>query len=205
MPHRKSLRRRHEPGHLHELTFSTYRQIPLLTNDCWRTYFCEALTAALPNARCGLIAWVLMPEHVHLLVLPGWNDDAAGSGDDDVPRRLSRLLAATKRPTSVRVKADLKSSPAGGRLLARLTVRERPGKTAFRFWQEGAGYDRNLLTPSAVAAAIDYIHANPVRRGLVERSTDWLWSSARQFAGDGNLADARHPPLTRLPPEFWSE
>ena len=200
VPHRKSVRRTHEPGHLHELTFSTYRRLPVLTNDHWRRYFCEALAAALPEAGCGLVAWVLMPEHVHLLVLP---DRDFGDDDADVPARLSRLLAAAKRPVAVRVKADLAAAPAGARLRDRLTVRERPGKTAFRFWQEGAGYDRNLYTPAAVAAAVDYLHANPVRRRLVNRPTDWLWSSAREFAADGEQADPRHPPLTAVPPDLW--
>ena len=200
MPHRKSLRRRHEPGHLHELTFSTLRRLPVLTNDRWRAYFCEALTAALTKTRCGLIAWVVMPEHVHLLVLP---DRRPGDDDGNVPGRLSRLLAATKRATSVRVKANLVTSANGTRLLARLTVRERPGKSAFRFWQEGAGYDRNFHTPAAIAAAVDYIHANPVRRGLVKRPVDWPWSSARQFAADGEPVDDRHPPLAAVPADLW--
>ena len=30
---------------------------------------------------------------------------------------------------------------------------------------------------------IDYIHTNPVRRGLVARVEDWEWSSARWYAG----------------------
>ena len=202
VPHRKKLRRVHDPGHLHELTFSTYRRKPLLTNDRWRGFVCEALAAALESTRCGLVAWVLMPEHAHLLVLPAPDpDDPAGAG---VPGRLSRLLAATKRPASVRVKADLAASPAGTRLLEDLTVRERPGKTAFRLWQEGAGYDRNLHAPNAVAAAIDYVHANPVRRGLCRRPEDWAWSSARQFE-TGAPADPIHPPLASLPPEFFTD
>jgi REP-associated tyrosine transposase len=32
-------------------------------------------------------------------------------------------------------------------------------------------------------AMIDYIHANPVRRGLVARAEDWEWSSARWYEG----------------------
>ncbi len=32
-------------------------------------------------------------------------------------------------------------------------------------------------------SGIDYIHANPVRRGLVARAEDWEWSSARWYAG----------------------
>ncbi len=30
---------------------------------------------------------------------------------------------------------------------------------------------------------IDYVHMNPVRRGLVARATDWRWSSAGWFEG----------------------
>ena len=35
-----------------------------------------------------------------------------------------------------------------------------------KVWQEGPGFDRNLLTVKAVQAALDYIHTNPVKRGL---------------------------------------
>ncbi|HEX2475460.1 MAG TPA: hypothetical protein VHK01_11970 [Lacipirellulaceae bacterium] len=51
-------------------------------------------------------------------------------------------------------------------------------QTCFRFWQEGPGYDRNVTTPAVIEAAIEYIHMNPVRRGLVKRAVDWKWSSA---------------------------
>ena len=30
---------------------------------------------------------------------------------------------------------------------------------------------------------IEYIHANPVRRGLVAQPEDWEWSNARWYAG----------------------
>jgi putative transposase len=52
-----------------------------------------------------------------------------------------------------------------------------------RFWQPGGGYDRNITSTEALRAMIDYIHANPVRRGLVARPEDWEWSSARWYAG----------------------
>jgi putative transposase len=66
-------------------------------------------------------------------------------------------------------------------LLRRLTVRERPGKHCFRFWQEGPGYDRNINSVEALQASVNYIHMNPVRRGLCEKPTDWPWSSARYY------------------------
>jgi hypothetical protein len=52
-----------------------------------------------------------------------------------------------------------------------------------RFWQPGGAYDRNITTPGALRAMIDYVHAHPVRRGLVARAEDWDWSSAPWYAG----------------------
>ena len=46
MAHRKTVRHFHEPGHLHELTFSCYRRMPLLTNDSWREKLARCVDAA---------------------------------------------------------------------------------------------------------------------------------------------------------------
>jgi REP element-mobilizing transposase RayT len=40
---------------------------------------------------------------------------------------------------------------------------------------------------------IEYIHDNPVRRGLVEKATDWVWSSARFYAGEINVSILMDP------------
>ena len=66
--------------------------------------------------------------------------------------------------------------------LARVTVREGQ-RVRRRFWQPGGGYDRNVASLEALRAMIDYIHANPVRRGLAAKAEDWPWSSARWYAG----------------------
>ena len=68
--HRKTVRRFHEPGDCHELTFSCFRRMPLLTNDDWRGMLAESLDRAMVGQSCRLIAYVFMPEHVHLLVQP---------------------------------------------------------------------------------------------------------------------------------------
>ena len=112
-----------------------------------------------------------MPEHVHLMVYPLPDADT-----------IDALLKAIKRPFSYRIKQLLIQSRS--RLLERLTIHQRPGVTTFRYWQEGPGYDRNFIKPSTVLAAIDYLHHNPVRRGLVKRAVDWKWSSARYYLLD---------------------
>src|SRR5262249_41358222 len=85
---------------------------------------------------------------------------------------------------------------AGSPLLERLRVLERPGIHCFRFWQEGAGYDRNLRTVKAVEGAIACIHQNPVRRQLCETAADRRWCSARNYQHDGEGAGRAEVPPT---------
>lgn len=73
----------------------------------------ESISRATANHEFDLIAFVFMPEHVHLLVLPRTTDC-----------RISGLMKAIKRPYSDRIKPLLKQSNA--ELLKKLTIRQRP-------------------------------------------------------------------------------
>jgi len=85
-------------------------------------------------------------------------------------------------------------------------VRERPGKTCFRFWQEGPGYDRNIFTADVVEHSLDYIHQNPVRRKLCRRAVDWQWSSARFYLGSpAREQPAMLPHVDGLPEGVFDE
>jgi putative transposase len=187
---RKTVRRGHEPGDCHELTFSCYRGMPLLTNDVWRTMLAESVDRAMHRHEFSLVAFVFMPEHVHLLVFP-----------QGAEPRLDLLLKAIKRPFSLRIKQTLIAAQSP--LLKRLTIRERPGVDRFRFWQEGGGYDRNMWSEAVVLAAIDYIRMNPVRRGLSDHVVRWKWSSAGFYHDLDAVIDTRLPEITRLPAEFF--
>ena len=134
-PHRKRIKHHHNPGDFHELTFSTYRRVPLLTNDIWRTELSRCINLANQT-------------HQFSSFVHNWLEEAR--------------------------------SP----LLGKLIIRERPGKFCFRFWQEGAGFDRNLFTAKAIQGSIDYIHRNPVERKLCRRAIDFRWSSGRYYFSD---------------------
>lgn len=167
----KTVRHFHEPGDLHELTFSCYVRRPWFLNESRCAALSECIDAAFREQSFHLVAFVIMPEHVHLLVEPR-----------KAKPDIGLLLARIKQPFSKWMKQELmQSNPSA---IDELTVRERPGKNCFRFWQEGPGFDRNLYTPAAVLASLDYLHTNPVKRGLCERACDWKWSSARYYLSD---------------------
>jgi putative transposase len=77
------------------LTFSCYRRLPLLTNDDWRGRLCRSIDAAGKKPDVELVGFVLMPEHVHLLVYP-----LTDSQDGNIPDYLQQL----KQPFSKEIK-----------------------------------------------------------------------------------------------------
>jgi putative transposase len=105
-----------------------------------------------------------MPEPAHLILWPRRPDS-----------RIAPILKAIKQPVGQRGVADLEAQAP--RWLPR-TTRVRGGRTRWLSWQSGGGYDRSLIEPQMLAATIDDVHQDPVRRGLVLRAEEWRWSSA---------------------------
>lgn len=167
---RKTRKTWDEPGHAHFLTYSCHRRLPLLSRDRTRRWVIDAMESTRLHHDVALWAYVIMPDHVHVLLCPRR------------PRYQMRIiLAALKRPVATSARAYL-AEHRETRWLERLTVRY-PTRRVFRFWQPGGGFDRNIFRDRTVAAVVEYIHANPVRRGLAEKPTDWEWSSARDWEG----------------------
>lgn len=183
--HRKRIKHYDLPGHVHELTFSCYQRRPLLEDDRYRILLSQSIDRATEGHGFNLLAFVYMPEHVHLLTYPTREDSL-----------VSNLLFAIKKPFSFRVKKLMEE--AADPLLEELTIRERPGKFSFRFWQEGPGYDRNITSMPAVNIAIQYLHDNPVRRALCDTAGAYKWSSYRRYFQPEAPIDGDLPKVTRL-------
>ncbi len=155
------------PRQAHELTFTCYHRYRFLEADRTRLWLVDAIQAARIKLDFAVWAYVIMPEHVHLIVCPQTADYA-----------ISNILYAVKKPVGRQALAFLKDHRPDW--LPRLT-RQRGARTERLFWQSGGGYDRNIDEPATLELMITYIHQNPVRRGLVERAVDWPWSSAGWF------------------------
>ena len=100
--------------------------------------------------------FVVMPEHVHLLI----SEPERGTVANAIQ---SLKIACAKR---------------GKRALA---TRD----TQLRFWQKRY-YDRNESEHKEFIEKLKYIHRNPVKRKLVENPEDWKWSSYRHYTSGEN-------------------
>jgi putative transposase len=180
---RKTRRTINQPGHAHELTFSCHDRLPLLSKDRSRQWLIDSLRTARQRHGFSLWAYVIMPEHVHVLLLPA--DTST----------IESILQSIKLGVSRRAMSFLRTHDAGW--MQRLKVVRPSGEAEYRFWEQGGGYDRNIIEPATAWNAVDYIHHNPVRRGLARSITDWPWSSARWYKG---LSDVLLP-MDGTPPD----
>jgi putative transposase len=128
-----------------------------------------------------------MHDHAHLIIYP------------QLPvYDIAAIRRAIKSPVAKRaIKYIEEHAP---HWLPRIT-RKRGDKVERLFWQSGGGYDRNIEKCNTLLAMIDYLHCNPVRKGLVVRARDWGWSSAAWYEGLQNDA-----PITidRIPHDWLS-
>ncbi len=121
--------------------------------------------------RYRMIAWVVMPNHVHALfqTLEGWS--------------MYTVVASWKTFTANAI----------GRIVG------HPNEPLPHVWHPEF-WDRFIRNESHLAAALAYIHNNPVKAGLVSRPEEWPWSSATP--GNAGLRNPGNAGLrTRIPSE----
>ena len=159
-PMPKGLQRHYGRGHLHFLTFSCYRRLPLLKTERARDVFVRELARVRTEYGFSLVGYVVMLEHVHLLI---------SEPNKGTPSTVLQML---KQRVSRKLRRPQHKSPAGQFRLAFPEPAERPRA----FWQ-ARFYDFNVYTNRKKREKLDYMHRNPLSRGLVKHPKDWPWSS----------------------------
>jgi putative transposase len=145
------------------------------------------MASTIPESDFSLLAFVIMPEHVHLLLVPRPRIETPDP---------KRLLLGIKRWSSYEIKRVLQER-GDHTLLDDLTV-NRSHRAVFRFWLPGGGYDRNLTSTDSVQASFDYIHNNPVKRELCRTPTEFEWTSAAQWQDPNSAVPEWMPKIDRL-------
>jgi REP-associated tyrosine transposase len=162
---RAALRRYYGRGDLHFVTFSCYRRRPFLGTARARNTFVRMLEAVRSAYGFGLFGYVVMPEHVHLLI--------------SEPRKgtPSTVLQVLKQKVSRRLRVRGRKG-VSGQLRLKFASEQA---AAPAFWQRRF-YDFNVWSTKKIMEKLEYMHENPVKRKLVLRARDWAWSSWSHYA-----------------------
>ena len=143
------LERRYGQGDFHFITFSCVRRLPLLGSADARNCFVRILDEVRLRYAFRLIGYVVMPEHVHLLI------GEPRIGDP------SKAMQVLKQRVSIALL---------------LNHRDGGSRTRDHFWQRRF-YDFNAYSGRKISEKLNYMHMNPVKRNLVANLKDWPWSS----------------------------
>ncbi len=168
--------RRFYGGHdLHFVTFSCYQRQPLLKIATRCDLLLTILERVRRRYRLVVVGYVVMPEHVHLLV--------------SEPQRetLSTVIQALKLGflrslPSIRGESVVAPAPMSRKTGETWgTPDRRTPATPNPFWM-ARFYDFNVWSEKKRIEKLRYIHRNPVRRGLVDAPEQWKWSSFRWYS-----------------------
>jgi len=187
----KALKHYNSPGHAHELTFSCYHRYDYLSDPV----ACELFLCELKKSRgehdFELWAYVLMPNHVHLLILPH-------QGAYDIVRMLNDTKGRMAKQYRDYI---LENEP--GKFKKYQVFDKSKHRNVCRFWQTGGGFDRNLWNGIAIQKSIEYIEANPVRRKRAAIPSEYRWSSAyTRERESGLIPDRFNMPVALLNPKI---
>ncbi len=172
-------------NHYHYLTESTYRRARIFDSDRFKQHFVRTLGDLRAELGFKIFAYVLMPEHCHLLIWP-----APMTNPSQIMQKLSERTANF-------ILRSLRRNPASSWCQKMLKRFELPSTVHhhahYRVWNR-RGYDMNIYSDKKQNEKMDYIHNNPVARGLVAHPGDWPWSSWRFYYGeDGSILTMDRP------------
>ncbi|WP_428327356.1 REP-associated tyrosine transposase [Mucilaginibacter sp.] len=162
------------------VTFSVIKWIDVFTRREYKDIVVDSLKYCIENKGLLLYAWVIMSNHVHLII-----------GTKDKP--MQDILRDLKRHTSKTITKAINENTQESRRDWLLWFFEREGKhnsnnEQYQFWQQGS-HPIELWSNEVTDQKLDYIHNNPVKAGWVNEPQYYLYSSAIDYADGKGLID----------------
>jgi putative transposase len=143
--------------------------------------FLKVLEEVRMRYQFAVIGYVVMPEHVHLLI----SEPDRGTS--------STVMQVLKQRFARRVLREIRR-----RRCSAQTVLWQEVLDGGHVWQRRY-YDFVVRTERKRVEKLRYMHRNPVKRGLVLEADQWAWSSFRRYAyGEHGLVlvnEQRHAEL----------
>ncbi len=118
------------------------------------------------SVRYRLLAWIVMPNHVHVLFEPidGWT--------------VAKIVATWKKYTAGRISdIELENFVSSNNSIEQPAAGTNGKTDRAPIWHREY-WDRYIRDEAHLQQTISYIHFNPVKAGLVGSAENWLWSSA---------------------------
>jgi REP element-mobilizing transposase RayT len=166
-------------GKVYFITTTVVDWIDIFTRPVYKHIVLESLNYCVENKGIEIYAWVLMTNHLHLLI------GVVGANT------VSDIMRDFKKFTSKKLIYILQHEVTESRrdwMLDKFEFSGRNDKKIknFRFWQEGTDIQEVFLN-DYFEQKLEYIHNNPVKAEIVSFPYEYRYSSAVDYAGGKGL------------------
>ena len=162
-----------EQDELYYVTFQIVRWIDIFTRKIYRDTVVESLRFCQQNKGLEIYSFVIMSNHIHLLLR-------------SFPGKLSETIKEFKSFTAKQILETIQTEPESRRdwmlNLFEFSAKQHKRNSKYQVWTH-ENHAEIIYSNKFIEQKINYIHENPVRAGIVEKAEDYLYSSARDYAG----------------------
>lgn len=163
---------------IHFITATVVDWVDVFSRKRYRDIVIESLDYCIKNKGMLLYGYVIMTNHIHIVVQ---SEEA----------KLSDLIRDFKKFTAKNILNSIESEPESRRdwLLKRFefACKSHSRNEKYQFWRYGS-HAEEIYTDKFLWQKLDYIHLNPIRAGIVEKASHYLYSSASNYVdGKGIL------------------
>lgn len=166
------------PDGIYFVTFTVVDWIDIFTRPVYKEIIVESLNYSIENKGLTVYAWVLMSNHIHLIISAEKNN------------KLADIVRDFKKFTSKRIIDEIQTNPIESRKNWMLWLFKCHGEANsnnknFQFWiQDYHGVE--LDTNKMIEIRLNYIHNNPVKAQLVSEPENYIYGSAADYTEGGN-------------------
>ena len=168
----------HEKDGAHFLTFQVVGWVDLFSRRDYRDVVIDSFKYCQQNKGLNLFAFVIMSNHIHLLAQSEVGD-------------LSGFIRDFKRYTSKRFVEIMESGKESRSewmgMVFKYHAKLKDNQT-HQVWTH-ENHAEHIYSQKFIEQKVQYIHNNPVRSGIVVNPEDYLYSSARNYAGLESVID----------------
>ena len=158
-------------GSIFYITSNIYDRIRIFTRPSFTIPIIDSLNYYRYQYHCKLIGYVVMPDHIHLLIWP------------TAEKVITDFMRDFKRFTSGRITRQAKVEGKTEWIKRFEEVGTETQRAEYKVWQDSF-WEQSIYTEAFLRQKLNYLHLNPVRAGLCASADDYLYSSYRNYYQD---------------------
>ncbi|MCD4834571.1 MAG: transposase [Bacteroidales bacterium] len=163
----------------HYVTLQIVQWVDIFTRKLYRDIVIDSLKYCQKEKGLEVYAFVIMSNHIHLLVRSG-QENLSGTLRDFKSYTSKEILKVIIEKNESRIDWLL--------MVFKYAANKHKRNSTYQVWTH-ENHAEEIYSNKFIEQKLDYIHNNPVRAGIVTNPEDYLYSSARNYASLESVLD----------------